>query len=96
MTDALQHAAKMRMDAILATSDERRRAFAQHLTPPETAKLAVPMFSDLKDDQQFVRCLDLGAGTGMLFVARCNRYDGHIEQLDAVETDEALVAIYEA
>lgn len=96
MPSVLEQAAKVRIDAIRATDDEKRSALAQHLTPPETAKLAVSMFSELNADQQFIRCLDLGAGTGMLSVALYDRYDGHIEQMDAVEMDAVLATIYEA
>ena len=69
MTDSLQHAAETRIKIIQATSDNKRSVFSQHLTPPETANLAASMFSDLKACQQFIRCLDLGAGTGMLSIA---------------------------
>lgn len=96
MASVLERAALTRMDAIRATSDKRRSAFAQHLTPPETARLAVSMFSELATDQLFIRCLDLGAGTGMLSVALYDRYDGHIELLDAVEADPVLATICEA
>lgn len=96
MADVLQHAAKTRIDAIHATSDARRNTLAQHLTPPETAKLAVSMFSELDAEQTFIRCLDIGAGTGMLSVALYDRYDGRIEQLDAIEVDPVLATIFEA
>jgi len=96
MTDVVKHAAETRIKVIQATNDDKRSALSQHLTPPETAKLAASMFSDLEADQQFIRCLDLGAGTGMLSVALYDRYDGHIGQIDAVEMDEALATIYEA
>lgn len=96
MTDALQHAAETRIKIIQATSDNKRSVFSQHLTPPETASLAASMFSDLKACQQFIRCLDLGAGTGILSIALYDRYNGHIEQIDAVEMDETLATVYEA
>ncbi|WP_206215113.1 methyltransferase [Adlercreutzia sp. ZJ138] len=96
MASVMERAALTRIDAIRMTSDERRNAFAQHLTPPETARLAVSMFSELSADQLFVRCLDLGAGTGMLSVALYDRYDGHIELLDAVEADPVLATICDA
>ncbi len=96
MADIMQDAAIARLDAIRMTSDEKRSEYAQHLTPPETAKLAVSMFSELEPEQLFIKCLDLGAGTGMLSVALYDRYDGHIEKLDAVEMDESLATIFEA
>ena len=94
--EVLQRAAETRMGAIAATSEAKRNALAQHLTPPETAYLAVSMLSSLSEGQSFVRCLDLGAGTGILSVALYERFDGHIEQLDAVEIDPVLATIYEA
>ncbi len=96
MMEALQQAAITRTKAICSTSMERRQSFAQHLTPPETANLAVSLFSELCPGQLFVRCLDLGAGTGMLSIALYERYDGHIEQLDAVELDPVLATVYDA
>ncbi|WP_172135122.1 Eco57I restriction-modification methylase domain-containing protein [Adlercreutzia sp. ZJ473] len=96
MASVLQQAAQTRTHVIQATSDEKRNALAQHLTPAETAKLAVSMFSELGSDQAFIRCLDLGAGTGMLSIALYDRYDGRIEQLDAVEADPVLATIFEA
>ena len=96
MSRVLEQAARVRIDAIHATSDEKRSALAQHLTPPETAKLAVSMFSDLDPNQQFISCLDLGAGTGMLSIALYDRYDGHIEKLDAIEMDTVLATVYDA
>lgn len=96
MANIMQDAAIARLDAIRMTSDEKRSEFAQHLTPPETAKLAVSMFSELEPEKAFIKCLDLGAGTGMLSVALYDRYDGHIEKLDAIEMDESLATIFEA
>lgn len=96
MARALQRAATARIDAIRATSEEKRRALAQHLTPPETATFAASMFSDLNVDQLFVRCLDLGAGSGILSIALYERYDGHIGELEAVESDVALATVCEA
>ena len=92
----MQNAAVARLNVIRSTSDEKRSKFAQHLTPPETARLAASMFSELGSDQAFIRCLDLGAGTGMLSVALYDRYDGCIEQLDAIEMDESLATVFEA
>lgn len=96
MAQALQKAAMTRIDAIRSTSERRRYALAQHLTPPETAVLAVSMFSDLNVKQSFIRCLDLGAGSGILSIALYERYDGHIEILEAVEADAVLATICEA
>lgn len=96
MAQALKEAALTRKQAIWDTSEAKRNELAQHLTPPETAELAVSMFSPLKSNQFFIRCLDLGAGTGILSVALYERYDGHIERIDAVETDPILATIYEA
>lgn len=95
MSSVLKHAAKVRIDTIRATSDKKRSAFAQHLTPPETARLAISMFSELNSDQQFIKCLDLGAGTGMLSIALYDRYRDHIDQMDAVEMDAVLATVYE-
>lgn len=96
MATAMEKAANTRLQAIKNTSDDKRNAYAQHLTPPETARLAVSMFSELESDEVFIKCLDLGAGTGMLSTALNNRYNGHIERLDAVESDEVLAVIFEA
>lgn len=96
MANLMQQAALARVEAICATSEVKRHALAQHLTPPETAALAVSMFSKLDADQLFIQCLDLGAGTGILSVALYDRYDGHIDQLDAIEVDPVLATVYEA
>lgn len=95
MTDVLNKAARARIEIIRATSDEKRSALAQHLTPVQTAQYAVSMFSELNASETFIRCLDLGAGTGMLSIALYDRYDGHIEQLDAVEIDPVLATVFE-
>ena len=92
MPAALDQAAKKRIEAIHATSDEKRTALAQHLTPPETAQLAASMFSDADGS---ITCLDLGCGTGILSVALMERYGDKIENLDAVEKDRVLAAIYD-
>ncbi|MBQ9001924.1 MAG: Eco57I restriction-modification methylase domain-containing protein [Eggerthellaceae bacterium] len=96
MAQALQQAAITRINAIQATSEEKRQALAQHLTPMETATLAASMFSDLKPDQQFIRCLDLGAGSGILSIALYERYDGHIETIEAIEADPVLATVCDA
>ena len=96
MAQALQQAAATRINAIHATSEAKRHALAQHLTPPETATFAASMLSDLSTDQVFIRCLDLGAGSGILSIALYERYDGHIEGIDAVEADPVLATVYEA
>ena len=96
MTSVLARAAETRANIIESTDEGRRHAFAQHLTPPETASFAVSMFSDMRRDQFFIRCLDLGAGTGILSLALYERYDGSIEQIDAVELDPLLATVYDA
>lgn len=96
MANVLERAAAVRTDAIASTDAKKRVEYAQHLTPPETAALTVSMFSELNRDQFLIKCLDLGAGTGVLSAALYDRYDGHIEQLDAVEADPVLATIYEA
>ena len=86
----IDSAAEQRIKAIKATSEEKRHALAQHLTPPETALLAASMFSDVDKP---IECLDIGAGTGMLSVALVNRYDGAISHIDCLEADAILAKI---
>ena len=95
MTNALQHAAETRIKTIFSTSRQKRDNFAQHLTPPETAHLAALMFSDGYDSHANLKCLDLGAGTGILSIALFERYGKSISQVDAVEVDDILAKIYE-
>ena len=92
MLAALDQAAKKRAETIRATSSEKRASFAQHLTPPETARLAASMFSDADGA---VACLDLGCGTGILSVALMERYGNKIKLLDAVERDNVFAAVFD-
>lgn len=94
MTEALQHAAETRIKTIFSTSGQKRHVFAQHLTPPETARFAASMFSDEPDAHAHLRCLDLGAGTGILSIALFERYGKLINRIDAVEADDILGEIY--
>ena len=89
----IDKAAEQRIKAIKATSEERRNALAQHLTPKETAILAASMFSDA---DKTIRCLDIGAGTGMLSIALVNRYGNQIDHIDCVEADPILAQICDA
>lgn len=86
----IHQAAEQRKKTISATSDEHRNAFAQHLTPRETAQLAVSLFDPT---DKAVTCLDLGAGTGMLSVALADRYGTTVERIDCVEIDPVLAQI---
>ena len=96
MPDVLQHASRIRIETIRSTSEKKRADLAQHLTPFETAKLAASMFSQLESWQKSIRCLDLGAGTGMLSLALYDRFGESIEKLDAVEMDIELATVFEA
>lgn len=91
MMSALECAAAVRIDLINNTDECKRSAFAQHLTPPETAELAVSMFSDGHDGS--LRCLDLGAGSGILSVAVYERYGELIDYIDVVESDPVLASV---
>lgn len=91
MMSALECAAAVRIDLINNTDECKRNAFAQHLTPPETAELAVSMFSDGHDGS--LRCLDLGAGSGILSVAVYERYGELIDYIDVVESDPVLASV---
>lgn len=86
----LETAASQRIKTIRETSETRRNALAQHLTPKETAILAASMFSD---SDHSVRCLDLGAGTGMLSIAMIERYGDLVSHIDCIEADAQLAAI---
>lgn len=86
----MKQAAAQRIKAIKATSEEHRHALAQHLTPSETAMLAVSMFS--ASDHE-LSCLDIGAGTGMLSVALVERYPNQIHAIDCIEVDPVLAKI---
>lgn len=95
MMGTLERATEARARAIEGTSEARRHALAQHLTPAETASLAASLFSDLPDGEEAPCCLDLGGGTGMLSSALCERYGGKINRMDTVEMDEKLARIYD-
>lgn len=88
---SIEAAAEQRIRAIEATGEAHRRAFAQHLTPKETALLAASMFSPAEGGG--LRCLDLGAGTGMLSVALMSRYGDRIAHVDCVEADPVLARV---
>lgn len=51
------------------------------------------MFSDA---DKTIRCLDIGAGTGMLSIALVNRYGNQIDHIDCVEADPILAQICDA
>mgnify|MGYP002627079074 CR=1 FL=1 len=90
MSDALKRASEARTLAIKNTPAERRSHYGQHLTPPEVARLAVSLFSNTDTPP---RCLDLGAGTGMLSVALAHRYNYQISHIDAIELDKKLAQV---
>jgi len=91
-SEVFERATRTRIKAIADTPEAKRRALAQHLTPPEVATLAVSLFSDAK---MGLRCLDLGGGTGILSVALLERYGTQIERLDTIEIDPTLARIYD-
>ena len=95
MAEALERASWTRAKAIKGTTDAHRKAYAQHLTPPETARLAASMFSEQPSNRPFVSCLDLGGGTGMLSVALIERYEGRVSRMDTIEMDQALAEVFE-
>lgn len=77
---------------VVATTTERTRSdYSQYLTPYQTAKLAASMFSDVESGK-ILRCLDLGAGTGILSVALAERYGAKVS-VDCIELDPELAAI---
>lgn len=88
----LQNAEKIRSVAIRTTSEEHRHALAQHLTPPQVAKLAASMFSDASEP---ISLMDLGAGTGILTVAVMERYHELLTRADAIEVDPLLADVYQ-
>ena len=88
---ALMTAERTRSHVVAATAEATRSDYSQYLTPYQTAKLAASMFSDAESNQT-LRCLDLGAGTGILSVALAERYGGRISA-DCVELDPDLAAI---
>ena len=79
-----------RQKVIRSTDENIRQQYEQYLTPRETAFLAVSMFSDINSEP--IKCLDLGAGTGILSTALFERY-GKAVDVFAVELDEVLAKI---
>lgn len=88
---ALMTAERTRSHVVASTKETTRADYSQYLTPFQTAKLAASMFSDYVDGQM-LRCLDLGAGTGILSVALAERYGGRMS-VDCIEIDPNLAAI---
>ena len=85
MGAALMNAEKIRQERISVTNDAVRQEYSQYLTPIETAKLAVDMLSNVNNP----KCLDLGAGTGILSVGLIERFGNNIE-IDLIEKDKKL------
>lgn len=90
-SSALMTAERTRSQVVATTAEATRSDYSQYLTPYQTAKLAASMFSDVEGNQM-LRCLDLGAGTGILSVALAERY-GRSMSVDCVELDPDLAAI---
>ncbi|WP_102338079.1 methyltransferase [Collinsella provencensis] len=88
---ALMTAERTRSNVVATTAEATRSDYSQYLTPYQTAKLAASMFSDVESDRM-LRCLDLGAGTGILSVALAERYGGRMG-VDCIELDPELAAI---
>lgn len=88
---ALLTAERTRSRVVATTTETTRSGYSQYLTPYQTAKLAAAMFSNANDGRM-LRCLDLGAGTGILSVALAERYGGRMS-VDCVELDPELAAI---
>lgn len=99
----LLEAELLRSHIVSVTTEDVREEFAQYLTPYQTARLAASMFSDARGGRP-LRCLDLGAGTGILSAALLERYAGAAEvaeaadaiELDCVELDPKLAALCDA
>ena len=91
MSSALMAAERTRSLVVAATEEEMRADHSQYLTPYQTAVLAAAMLSDAERGRT-LRCLDLGAGTGILSVALAERYGGRMS-VDCVELDPDLAAI---
>lgn len=89
---ALLSAELTRAAVVAATDTSVRQDYSQYLTPYQTASLAASMMSDHTGDG-LLRCLDLGAGTGILSVALAERYQNNIE-VDGIEIDSCLASIY--
>lgn len=90
MEALLQRAETTRLRAIASTDIDVRQEYAQFLTPPQTARLASNMFSN---SDTALRCLDLGAGTGMLSSTLFSRYGAKIEHIDAYEIESSLAQV---
>lgn len=88
---ALLAAERTRSRVIATTAEPTRSNYSQYLTPYQTAKLTASMFSDVGGSQP-LRCLDLGAGTGILSVALAARY-GDRTFVDCVELDPELAMV---
>lgn len=91
---ALLSAEDTRTATVASTTVDIREDYSQYLTPYQTALLATSMMSDNIGPDRF-KCLDLGAGTGILSVALAERYDNNVF-VDGVEMDSRLAAIYDA
>ncbi len=90
VASALLMAEETRSHVVATTGDTARSDYSQYLTPYQTAHLAASMLSDA--DGGRLRCLDLGAGTGILSVALAERYGGRVD-VDCVELDPELARI---
>ena len=91
---ALLSAEDTRTATVANTTVDMREGYSQYLNPYQTALLAASMMPDNMSTNQ-LRCLDLGAGTGILSVAMAERYDGNVF-VDGIEMDCHLAAIYDA
>lgn len=79
--------AKRARDKFVAeSSPEEKSEREQYLTPINVATTAVGMLDDVASP----RCLDLGAGTGVLSFALSERF--HHARITAVESDSRLIA----
>lgn len=90
-SEALQNAETTRSTAVASTDKAIREDYKQYLTPLPTAELAVSFFSEAPFDEP-LRCLDLGAGTGILSVALSELYCGNV-YIDAIELDPVLASV---
>lgn len=91
---ALLSAEDTRTATVASTTVDMREDYSQYLTPYQTALLATSMMSDNVGTDRF-KCLDLGAGTGILSVALAERYDNNVF-VDGVEMDSRLASIFDA
>lgn len=91
---ALLSAEDTRTATVASTTVDMREDYSQYLTPYQTALLATSMMSDNIGPDHF-KCLDLGAGTGILSVALAERYDNNVF-VDGVEMDSRLASIFDA